>query len=375
MLKRLEALIKHLLYVLFRVVLRNKPVALPLDARKVHKILIFRYDRLGDMVVTTPVFNLLCERLPHAEIHVLASPRNEALLRHDSRIANVYLWDGTLGSLAALRPLIRVAFQTRREHYDLILPFVFGSQTTMAGIMANLIGGSRAVKPTLFHEERQEQYAALFNVHLPISFSTLSMAEIIVRYTCLMFGWEFAPALISYGIALSEEHKHRAEEFCKAYTITPASTVLFNLSAGKHFCQWSEERNRAFLEMFSEQYPHLRVLLSAAPPEYGQQQRFADMFPNVVTMPATNDILDVVAFMRHVGFVVTPDTSMVHFATAFRVPLVVFYSQMSFGYDWLPYGDFPFRTVFTNGAVPSETIAPERVMTEFTDLYANGLNY
>jgi len=45
-----------------------------LSVSSIRKILIIRLDRIGDMVMTTPIFRALKEKWPDAQITVLTNP-------------------------------------------------------------------------------------------------------------------------------------------------------------------------------------------------------------------------------------------------------------------------------------------------------------
>lgn len=53
----------------------------------VDRILIVKLDRIGDMVNTTPVFDVLRERYPGARLDIVGHPVPLSLLEHDERIA------------------------------------------------------------------------------------------------------------------------------------------------------------------------------------------------------------------------------------------------------------------------------------------------
>jgi ADP-heptose:LPS heptosyltransferase len=366
-LKRLELLAKRGIYAALRLVFHNRSITQPVDAQHVRKILIFRYDRIGDMIVTMPLVTLLRERLPQAELHILASPRNVGLIRHDKRFAKIFLYDGVTRGLGNILKLYRLTRVLRRERYDCVLPIIFHGQTTLTGIMINLVASSHAIKPMFEYEERKEMYATLYNAHLKGPVGEPPMAELLVRFACELFGWDYAPTLVRYGLALTDDHEARAEAFCTAHKVTQ-ETTLFNISAGKDFCQWSEARNHEFMHLFCAVFPATPVLLNAAPTDRAQAGRLAAAFPQIALMPPTEDILDIAAVMRRVGMVITPDTSIVHLATTFQIPCVVLYSLLSFGGDWLPFPCMPYRTLFTEGELPVETIEPRAVVEAYTAL-------
>ena len=59
------------------------------DIAKAKKILFFRYDRIGDMIVTTPVFRELKLANPNVHITVLASNANKDVLTNNPYIDSV----------------------------------------------------------------------------------------------------------------------------------------------------------------------------------------------------------------------------------------------------------------------------------------------
>ncbi len=61
------------------------------DIKDVRTVLFFRYDRIGDMVITTPVFRELKLFFPAINISVLASKINQSVLTDNPYIDNVYL--------------------------------------------------------------------------------------------------------------------------------------------------------------------------------------------------------------------------------------------------------------------------------------------
>ena len=374
--KNAEAVARSIGYRFLRLIFRNKPSATTLHAASCRKILLCRYDRIGDMIVTTPVINLLREMLPDAEIHVLASPRNSSLLAYDRRVAKVYEFDGTQKPLAALRSLFARPLRTamRKERYDAVFALVF-HKTTMAGLVANILTGAKSVKIGIAHPTRTALYSTLFNLLVPIEFERETMAELQVRLVCAAFGWEYSKEIVRYGVELSEAHTACAKEILRAFhhhqqADSAQKIVFYNCSAGAPARQWSLRRNEECLRLLTERFPNAHFLLNTAPHDRSLGEVLHAVFPIKTTLlPASRDLLDVCALVQHVDAVFTPETSIVHIATMYRKPLVALYSQLSFAVEWLPFGDFPFRIVLTEGEEPIESIMPEKAVGAFGELF------
>lgn len=364
--KTLESLNRRLMYSLLRLLVRNEPLTQPLDGATMRKILILRYDKLGDMVVTTPVFTLLRERLPNAELHVLASPRNVGLLAADARIAQTIVFDGSWSSVLGLMRRLR------RENYDAFFCLVF-YKMTYAGLLANILGGRKPHKIMIAHEERHNLYSLWFNLLVPVS-TKQPMAQTLVELVCKTFGWEYTPEpeMIRFDIAVTERHNAIAEAWFAA-NAPRKPCVFYNLSAGMPFRQWSFERNAACLQALTAQFPELAFVLNAAPPERGSAQHLAAMFPNAIAvLPTTPDVLELCAFMRCVDYVITPDTAITHIATAFGKPSVVLCTPLSSSIQWMPVG-VSYRAVYPPESAPTdapiEAVLPDDVVRAFRKLY------
>ena len=60
------------------------------DIKKSKNVLILKYDRIGDMVVTTPIFRELKKAYPEISISVLASKLNKDVIKNNPYIDEVY---------------------------------------------------------------------------------------------------------------------------------------------------------------------------------------------------------------------------------------------------------------------------------------------
>ena len=100
MLKQIEKSIKNYLYKIIKLIFRNKQFSIPVKSDKIKKILILRYDVIGDMIVTLPAIDLLKQNLPNVEIHIICSERNFPIIKNDNRINKIFtLEEKFFGSL------------------------------------------------------------------------------------------------------------------------------------------------------------------------------------------------------------------------------------------------------------------------------------
>ena len=89
------------------------PPDLPLDFTGIQTVLVIRPDRLGDVVLSTPVYETLKKAFPHLHISVLAASAQAELLADNPNISQVFVFDPK-------QPL-NVFRQLRDEQFDLAL--------------------------------------------------------------------------------------------------------------------------------------------------------------------------------------------------------------------------------------------------------------
>ena len=83
-----------------------------------------KYDRIGDMVVTTPIFRELKNAYPNVSISVLASAENKDVIRYNPYIDNIYTnyKNSILNDLPTLLKLRKKQFDVCIELEHSVIP-------------------------------------------------------------------------------------------------------------------------------------------------------------------------------------------------------------------------------------------------------------
>lgn len=90
---------------------------MPIDKAKIKKILVITLSNIGDVILTTPVMQVLRENFPQAHLAVLVGPRAYGVLEEDCRIDRRIVYDKSISwkdKVALLKIL-------RSERYDLVI--------------------------------------------------------------------------------------------------------------------------------------------------------------------------------------------------------------------------------------------------------------
>ena len=120
----------------------------------------------------------------------------------------------------------------------------------------------------------------------------------------------------------------------------PGGIIGINISAGRPTRVWPVEKTTELIRRLRETYRACRIVISADPREHERAVALAGAFESRVdALPAGLGLLDVAAIISRLKILVTPDTSLVHIARSFRVPVVGLYTRFQSNFRlWRPYG-------------------------------------
>ena len=144
--KKAKGTLWHALGLLF--CKRRKPVPLPLDLSPVKSVLVVRPDRLGDVVLSTPVYESLKSSIPGVRVTALVDRPNAAVLAGNPFIDRVVPLDRK-------RPW-RTALRLREEKYD--LAFTLNKSFSATASLLTLFSGA-ALRVGYRHPENAWMHA------------------------------------------------------------------------------------------------------------------------------------------------------------------------------------------------------------------------
>ncbi|HRP01743.1 MAG TPA: hypothetical protein PLE30_03750 [Candidatus Kapabacteria bacterium] len=330
-LKQIEIYNKWLILFILKVFLRNKPQVFPVSPQQVKKLLLLRYDVLGDMVITLPMIHYLQQYLPDTQIDILCTNRNNTLAEHTPGLKNIYLYSRKKLFFKELRPL-------RKEKYDMIISLVF-NRTTIAGLIANYIN-RKAIKVHLKDSDNVALYSILFNVLLPfenIRFK-ITLLELQVRMAAMLFGVDFKYEDIKKdNLILSNDLLTNA---LNLFSETSQIKIIYNISAGAEHRQFSTIKNITILKHLTESLSKCNFYVSCSPNDIEKAKSIVlgvDK-PNCRLAIHSSNVMQSFAIIQLADFVITPDTAFVQIASMFNIPTIIFYSTLTVLPDeWLPY--------------------------------------
>lgn len=312
-LKQLELWLRRSIIVLLgKLVRRKKPLPDNFNFASA-KYLFIRQDRIGDVLVSTPLFSLLKKTYPQATIDVLLSTNNHFVLENNPHIRK--RWVYTKG----LMDTIRLLRSIRKESYDFAVDLIDNPSATST-LLCLFVGAQWTVGL-----EKENKY--VYDITLPrLSRKNVHIVE---RLAELLKAFDITPQPEQLKIEYipQEASRHFAADFYNTIRQNNRRIIGINISAGGRVRFWGIENFRSLITFLNAEYPEYDVLLLYSPSHESLAKEIVSGLDTVILAPRTETFDQFAALLECLAFLITPDTSAVHLAAAFGVPSVVLYVQ------------------------------------------------
>jgi ADP-heptose:LPS heptosyltransferase len=301
----------------------------------IKSVLFLRYDRIGDMIISTPVFRELKKVRPDIKIGVLASRAGGEIIKHNPYVDEIYYNDkhnSLLDDYMTLKPL--------KGKYDCIIEFDHS-------VVPHAIARINILKPKkVISTYKDGRYGvsgdelALYN-HYTSNNLDRHFKDIWLE-TISFFG-SFEPNS-RYEIFTPIDDK--AKKFVTQYT--DKFVVGINLEGSVKGKYISKEKLKQILEKLKSKIDNLLVIILHTPNKRDSIISMIDEFGFDFVVPSfeTKSILDVALLVQELDFVITPDTSIVHIASAYDIPMVSIHENNMHSYTRFAPTSTLSKTVF-----------------------------
>jgi ADP-heptose:LPS heptosyltransferase len=288
------------------------------------KFLFVRQDRIGDVLVSTPLFFLLKKMYPDGVIDVLLSSNNHFVLQNDPSIRKRWMYSKRLFSTIALIRAIR------RERYDFVIDLMDNPSATST-LFSVLFNGR-------WNVGLEKENAFVYDIVCPL----LSRADthITDRLAQLLTAFRINPAdhKLTTHYYVDANNARWAKEALNSHRNNHQMIIGINISAGGEARYWGVENYRALLAWMDDHHPESVALLLYHVSDKPIAETVAKGFDRCVLSPSTPTFDKFAALISELDLLMTPDTSAVHLASAFSIPSVVMYVQSNKSLRiWEPY--------------------------------------
>ena len=295
-----------------------------LEDNNIKSILFLRYDgKIGDMVVNSLMFREIRKVYPNIKIGVVARGAAMDIIKDNPNIDKIYEYHKDRKKIKDL------ALKIKEEKYDLLIDFSEMLRVNQM-MLINLCGAS-------FNIGLDRKEWKLFDLSIESDKDFKWTEHITNRYLAYLIklGLKKENIDISYDIYLKDEKKY--EVFFNE--IKESKKLILNpYGASKH---------KSFsIETLEKIINHLKnrdiaIILVYFGDKYKELEFLEKKYNNIYMPQKIESILDTAILIKKSDYVISPDTSIVHIASAFNKKMITVYPPKGgkYGIDhlvWAP---------------------------------------
>lgn len=296
------------------------------------RILFVRAERIGDVLVSVPVLRAVRRRYPAATIDLLVSRANagvEPAVRE--WVDRVWTYHKRVVATCGL------LYRLRRRDYDLMVDLAGGPSVTTR-VVAGAAGADHVLG--MLHGQ------AGFLTH---AVPTLDPTHVhpVPRTAQLLLGFGLAPAEADLSLEYPLTEPERAAARARLGPPTHRFRFGVNISGRGVDKFWGRDRFIEAIRLVRMRDPRFSVLVCGAP-EHGEDVAAIAASTGAEALPALASFHEFAAVIDSCDLLLTPDTSVVHLAAAWRIPAVVLFRAEPNTVPWTPFGT-PHRAIVHDG--------------------------
>ena len=304
-----------------------------LEDNNIKSILFLRYDgKIGDMVVNSLMFREIRKVYPNIKIGVVARGAAMDIIKDNPNIDKIYEYHKDRKKIKDL------ALKIKEEKYDLLIDFSEMLRVNQM-MLINLCGAR-------FNIGLDRKEWKLFDLSIESDKDFKWTEHITNRYLAYLIklGLKKENIDISYDIYLKDEKKY--EVFFNE--IKESKKIILNpYGASKH---------KSFsIETLENIINHLKnrdiaIILVYFGDKYKELEFLEKKYNNIYMPQKIESILDTAILIKKSDYVISPDTSIVHIASAFNKKMITVYPPKGgkYGVDhlvWAPKSEYS-RVIF-----------------------------
>ena len=281
---------------------------------EIKKILIVQIGKLGDMILTTPLFSNLKLLYPRCEITVLASTINFEIPRYHKDVDHILIYSkGSLKTIGLLMKLRQCKFDiwidTKPEY-------------------------SRTSRVLLKYGKPMRSYGyckddCLFDIDLAM-YREGDHAVDINLAPMKALASDFTTRSKTPSIDIPGDTSGKVNEFLAPLK---EKKILVNLSAGKTNRVWGKENWKELLTLLLKEgnYSIIVNAYGSGDKEMANELRIELDSSNIQVY--SGEYMEIAEIVKHSAGVISPDTAIIHMASAFNVPVVGLYTDVKWNLE------------------------------------------
>jgi len=300
--------------------------------KKPNRILIVRTDRLGDVVLSTPVINNLRLAFPKAHIAFICRPYTQDVLEGNPELDEVIIYD-KYGKQKSLWASIMFSFYLRKKKFDLVFILHPTNRTHLITFLAGIpkrIGWDRKLSMLLTKRIKHTKQEGKKH-ELEYTLDLLREVNIPIKSKDTYFPINSATEA-KLELLLKSKGIEKGDKFI---VIHPSASCISK--------RWPEENFLKLIELLRNRLNVKIIVITSQ-----EEREFGEKLANelgVIDLRGSLSISEVGALLRKADLFISNDSGPVHVADSLNIPIISIFGRNDPGLSpmrWGPRGKLSF---------------------------------
>lgn len=290
----------------------------------INKILIIRNDKIGDLVLSTPIISLAKKTFPSAQIDIVVSKENKQLIEENKKINKIYVLNYCPRSLKDFFEYFLLSRKIKREKYDLGI----AARGSFFNIFFLLFLGRVKYKIGFYTNKISKiflncAYFKDFKGH-----ATHNIVKMINK------GLETNFKYLWPEIDTSEKDKETINEFIKKNNMKRFISIV--IDASDETKQWPLENFDQLIKCLHKKYPKYKIILLGTD---DKKMNFLLKRNSCCLSLLKKNLRHIFLLFKKSSLVIAPDGGTMHLAWAAKTNLIALISPSVILEDTKPLGE------------------------------------
>lgn len=283
------------------------------DLNKLNRILFLRYDdKIGDMVVTTMMFREIKKKYPNCKIDIVLKTKSDCIIDENPYIGNIYRYKKNILKDYKLSRVLK------KNNYDLVFSFVEKMRGKEMFFIKNIsakayIGVNR--KDYKYFKYSVNQY---LNEHITM------------RYKKMLEFIKIDDISDKYELYLNKESEKKVESFFSNYSeINQKKIICINPYGASKYRQIRMDKLEEIVSVILKKIDNVNLTFIFPPNKKLELEYFVNKLNDkrVSLFQGIETIKDSISIINKSDLIISPDTSIVHIASALEKNQIAIYEQ------------------------------------------------
>lgn len=316
--KRIEIYLRNLLTRILLFVNPVKKVEGNIKVTSNSNILFIRLNRIGDALVTTPLLKIVKEKVG-CRITVLADKKNHFIFRNNPNIDEVIIFNKSLSNFLKFKNL------TETRNFDA----VFDLHDDVSTTVSYLIALAKCEYKVGLEKENSKLFTHTIKRMNP---QTTHIVDRILKISSII-GIDSFGAETNIQYFPSEDSEKFVENKLLSYFSSVKPIIGINISAGSNARFWGIERYKKLLKEIDAGKNN--IIIISAEKDLKNAEEISENNYQIFCSPDFNEFASMVSKLN---FLFTPDTSIIHLASAYKIPTFgIYVKYKTSDLIWSPY--------------------------------------